>query len=132
MQNDEPAIRELFQTWHDATVKGDLSKLLTLMAEDVVFLLPGKPPMGKDLFAASFRGTSQQYRIDYTWNTEDLHVAGDFAYCRNHLDVTVTPQFTGSSVARRSGYTLTILRKTANGKWVIARDANLMTADSAK
>ena len=27
----------------------------------------------------------------------------------------------------RTGYTLTILRKTPAGKWLLARDANLMT-----
>jgi len=30
---------------------------------------------------------------------------------------------------RRSGYTLTILRKEADGKWRLARDANLLTEE---
>jgi ketosteroid isomerase-like protein len=28
---------------------------------------------------------------------------------------------------RRAGYTLTILHKTADGRWLLARDANLLT-----
>jgi ketosteroid isomerase-like protein len=28
---------------------------------------------------------------------------------------------------RRSGYTLTILRKQADGRWLLARDANLVS-----
>jgi ketosteroid isomerase-like protein len=44
---------------------------------------------------------------------------------RNYLTVTVTPP--GAAPIRRAGWTLTILRKTDAGKWVLARDANLMT-----
>ena len=29
----------------------------------------------------------------------------------------------------RSGYTLTILRKGTNGRWLLARDANLLMAE---
>jgi ketosteroid isomerase-like protein len=39
--------------------------------------------------------------------------------------LTVTPP--GGEPVRRAGYTLTILRKRPAGKWLLARDANLMT-----
>jgi ketosteroid isomerase-like protein len=52
-------------------------------------------------------------------------VLGEWAYLRNHVSVTVTPP--GGEPIRRAGYTLTILRKTPSGKWLLARDANLMT-----
>lgn len=34
----------------------------------------------------------------------------------------------GGAAMRRSGYTLTILRKERDGRWRLARDANLLTA----
>ena len=34
MSTGEQAIRDLIATWHSATAKGDVSQLLTLMAED--------------------------------------------------------------------------------------------------
>ena len=37
MQNDEQAIREVVADWQKAAAAGTLSKLLNLMAEDVVF-----------------------------------------------------------------------------------------------
>lgn len=43
---------------------------------------------------------------------------------RNHLDLTITPE--GGTPARRAGYTLTILRKQTDGRWVLTRDANLL------
>jgi hypothetical protein len=45
---------------------------------------------------------------------------------RNQLRVEVTPA--GETVAR-SGYTLTVLRKERYGRWVIARDANLLAVE---
>jgi len=41
MGSDERAIREVHTTWIDAVNAGDLVGLLTLMADDVVFLNPG-------------------------------------------------------------------------------------------
>lgn len=54
--NDEQAIRDLIATWHKASAAGDLTTVLKLMAEDVVFLVAGKPPMrGRDAFATGFK-----------------------------------------------------------------------------
>ena len=38
----------------------------------------------------------------------------------------------GRRARRRSGYTLTVLRKLSDGRWVISRDANLLTAEPAR
>jgi uncharacterized protein (TIGR02246 family) len=64
-------------------------------------------------------------QLDGTSDIQEIQVIGDWAYMRNHLDMTMTPE-RGEPVRRR-GYTLTILRKQANGRWVLMRDANLMT-----
>ena len=54
----------------------------------------------------------------------ELRVLGDWAYLRNHIELTVTPP--SGEVMRRSGYTLTILRKEPDGRWRLARDANML------
>jgi ketosteroid isomerase-like protein len=51
-------------------------------------------------------------------------VLGDWAYLRNFIDLVITPKDGGRPI-KRSGYTLTMLRKE-NGRWLLARDANLM------
>ena len=43
------------------------------------------------------------------------------------LLATVTPPG-GQAMAPRAGYTMTILRKQDDGRWVVTRDANLLTA----
>ena len=45
MPNDEQSIRELLTAWHDASVAGDLPKLLSMIDEDAVFLMAGHAPM---------------------------------------------------------------------------------------
>src|SRR5438105_4077320 len=61
MQNDEQEIRQLVAAWIAATKAGDSETVLSLMAEDVVFLLPGQPPMiGRAAFAAATPAQSGQ------------------------------------------------------------------------
>jgi len=128
MLDDEQAIGDLIATWQSATAANDLPKILSLMAEDVVFLVPGQPPMrGRESFAAGFRKAVQQYHIQSTAEIQEIQITGDWAYCWNRLTVTMTPLQAGSPV-RRQGYTLTIFRKQPDGAWVLYRDANLLSA----
>jgi uncharacterized protein (TIGR02246 family) len=125
---EEQAIRQLVADWQEATAAGDLNRLLSLMAEDVVFLAAGQPPMrGRDAFAKAFHGAMERFAIASECRVEELRVAGDWAYCWNHLRVTMTPRGAGA-VMRRSGDTLTVLRKE-DGGWVITRDANLLSGE---
>jgi uncharacterized protein (TIGR02246 family) len=95
------------------------------MAEDVLFMLPGREPFGKQTFAAASQGM-KDVRIEGRSDIQEIQVLGGWAWMRNYLDVTITPA-AGAAPVRRSGYTLTILRKEADGRWVIARDANLLS-----
>src|SRR5262245_44752625 len=127
MTDDERAIRDLVATWMEASRAGDLDTVLGLMADDVVFMVPGQRPFGKAAFRATSEGM-KNLRIDGKSDIQELQVLGDWAYLRNYLEVMVTPP--GSKPMRRSGYTLTILRKEADGRWRLARDANLLTPDA--
>ena len=126
MSNDERAIRRVIETWLSASERGDVETVLGLMADDVVFLVAGQPPFGKAEFAASFRGMiAKGVRMAAESHMQELAIAGDWAWCRTELRVTVTPK--AGSPMQRAGQTLTILRRT-NDTWVIARDANLLSA----
>lgn len=124
MQDDEQAIRQLVAIWLSATKAGDAEKVLSLMEEDVVFLLPGHPPMrGKAAFAASQSGL-QQFDFDATSEIQEIKVFGEWAYLWTKLSVVLTPAKGGASITR-TGNTLSILQKQA-GAWVIYRDANML------
>jgi uncharacterized protein (TIGR02246 family) len=123
MSEDERAIRELIATWMTASKAGDHDTVLSLMTDDAVFMVPGREPFGKEAFAAASKGM-QGVRFDGTGDIVELKVLGDWAWLRNRLKVTIAPP--GGSPTTRSGYTLTILRKEPDGKWRLARDANLL------
>ena len=128
MQNDEQAIRDLVARWSDASMAGEVETVLELIAEDAVFHVAGREPYGKEAFAHSFRQGLEQVRLDIRSEIAELEVVGDIAYARNHLRVLITPRGGGVPM-ERTGYAMTIFRKLPEGKWVLSRDANLMTAD---
>jgi uncharacterized protein (TIGR02246 family) len=49
--DNERAIRNLIETWMAASKAGDLATVLSLMTDDVIFMVPGKEPFGKEAFA---------------------------------------------------------------------------------
>jgi len=121
---DERAIRGVIEKWMAASKAGDLPTVLSLMADDIIFMVPGREPFGKEAFATNSR-QMKDVRVEGTADVLELHVLGEWAWCRTRLVVTITPP--QGTPATRSGSTLTIFRKQPHG-WVIARDANLLTA----
>ena len=122
--NDERAIRELVDTWMAASREGDLTAVLDLMADDVIFMTAGREPFGKEEFRASFEALSGM-KMDGRSDIRELEIAGDWAWIRNHIEISMTR--IGSEPVRRAGYTLTILRKADDGRWRLFRDANLVS-----
>jgi uncharacterized protein (TIGR02246 family) len=124
--NDEQQIRDLITTWLRVSAEGDISQILPLMTEDVVFLIAGQPPMrGREAFAASFAGWQGKFSLETDCEIQEIQVSGNLAYSWTRLSVTMTP-VAGGPANRRSGNTLTVLRKNADGNWQIFRDANLL------
>jgi uncharacterized protein (TIGR02246 family) len=129
MQNDEQVIRMLVNEWQVASAEGNLQRLAELMAEDVIFLMPGQAPMrGRQAYMDAFREGMKHYRIESQGEIKELQIANDLAYCWTHLTVTVTPHREGLPM-RRSGNSLSILRKSPESGWVIVRDANMLTPE---
>ena len=127
MSPDERAIRDVIATWLQASAAGDNEKVLSLMSDDVVFLVAGRPPFGKAEFAAASDALST-HRIEARSEVREVEVSGDLAYARSQLTVTMTPVAGGASL-RRSGPVLSVFRKTKDGRWLLARDANLLTVE---
>lgn len=126
MGPDEREIREVHSTWIDALNAGDLARLLTLMADDVVFLNPGQAPFGRDGFYANFSAAHQQVRIRCISELEEVVVVGEVAYTRSRDALSVTPR-AGGEATQFAGYRITIYREQPEGRWLLARDAHTLS-----
>jgi uncharacterized protein (TIGR02246 family) len=126
MQDDEQQIRDVVATWLAASKAGDVDTVLGLMADDVVFLVPGRAPMRKKEFATLSRAPpgAAPPQIDGRSEIQEIVVSGDVAFMWTKLAVVMTPP--GRQPIERAGHTLTVLRRVS-GRWLVARDANLLT-----
>lgn len=131
MDSDEKAIREFFPKWQQASSAGDNEALRGMMAEDIVFLTVGNPPMqGRDAFFALAGSAPNPFHLDFQQEVKEIKVMCDWAYSWTHLVVTAIPN-EGAQPIRRLGDIFTLFRKEADGRWVIARDANLLTIEKS-
>ena len=124
MTEDERAIREVVDRWMEASRRGDTAAVLELMTDDVVFMTPGREPFGKQEFRAT-ADAMRDVEMDGHAEVREIEVIGDRAWIRNRIDLTLMPA--GGEPLRRSGYTLTVLKKCEDGRWRLFRDANLVT-----
>ncbi len=126
MSTDEQSIRHLVNTWHTATAAGDIETVLSLMTEDVIFLVAGQPPMqGRSTFEKGLRALLASHCIESTFEIQEIEISGTLAYCWSVLKVQITSKAGGKPVVR-TGSAVSILRKQADGSWAVVRDANLL------
>jgi uncharacterized protein (TIGR02246 family) len=126
MTSDERAIRAVHSTWIEAVNTGDLARLLTLIADDVVFLNPGQAPLGREGFSSHFMAAHQQMRICCTSELEEVVVVGEVAYTRSRDKLSVTPR-AGGEGTELAGHRMTVYRRHPDGRWLLARDAHTLS-----
>ena len=127
MRSDEQAIREVHSTWIDAVNAGDLARLLVMTTDDVVFLNPGeechrpgwvlrqvlcRSPAASDPLRQRAEGGRDRRR-------GCLHAEPGLAH-------PCTPR-AGGEESRLAGDRMTIYRKQPDGRWLLARDANVLS-----
>ena len=123
--SDEQQIRGVIETWLAATRAGDLTAILNLMTEDVVFLTAESVPMRREDFVEQFKSMAGSVEVEGRANVQEITITGDLAVCWNLIEVKVTPLGGGATV-KRAGNTLTVFRRGDDGRWRIWRDANML------
>ncbi|HEY0683477.1 MAG TPA: SgcJ/EcaC family oxidoreductase [Steroidobacter sp.] len=126
MDADERQIREVHSAWIDAVNAGDLARLLTLAADDVVFLNPGQAPSGRAEFSTNFPAAHRKFRIGCVSELEEVVVVGEVAYTRSRDSLSVAPR-DGGEATQLAGHRITIYRKQPDGRWLLARDAHTLS-----
>ena len=83
--SDEQEIRELVATWMSATKAGDIETVLSLMTDDVVFLVAGQQPFGKQQFAAAMKPPATAHRMPLIDGHSEIQEITDFRRSRLHV-----------------------------------------------
>jgi len=125
MQADEQALRDHHAVWMAAVNAADVARLLPMMTEDVVLLNPGGPPIGREGFQAALLGGHAQFELRCDSELQEVVVVGDLAYTRCRDTLSLVPRAGGDTVAL-AGHRITVYRKQADGRWLLARDAHTL------
>jgi uncharacterized protein (TIGR02246 family) len=123
--NDEQAIRETILNWLAASKEGDSQSLAAMLDDDMLFVVRGQPPFGKQAFLAGSQG--KPYAFEATAEVREVVVNGNWALTRVELVIEVTAAQAAKPM-RFLGPTMTVWRKAATGRWLIWRDANMVAA----
>jgi uncharacterized protein (TIGR02246 family) len=123
--NDKQAIHQLSVEWMAALKAKDISKLLSLLTEDVVFLPPGLPPLrGKAAVEAMYKSFLPQFSsIEQQAALEEVEVVGDWAFAWGSESLVLVLQPGGSPI-QMDGKGLSILKRQPDGSWKFARAVN--------
>lgn len=98
-----------------------------MMADDCLFLNPGRAPFGRDRFSAYFAAAHRESRISCISELEEVVVVSKIAYTRSRDSLSVIPR-AGGAAQWLAGDRLTVYRKHPDGRWLLARDAHTLTA----
>jgi uncharacterized protein (TIGR02246 family) len=121
--SDEQPIRDLITTWVRASQVSDADTLDQLIDPDILFHRAGMEPFGREAFLDHVRRNAANVRVEVQADVQEVQVSGDLAFARTKLDVRVTPK--EGEPMHRSGYALTVYRRSPEGPWRLWRDANL-------
>lgn len=123
----EQEIRTLHSLWINAVNAGDLARLLTLLADDVVFVAPGQEPFGRERFSTHFTAALQQMRFVCTSEIEEVIVTGDLACTRCRDTLSIEPH-AGGKATQLAGHRMTIYRRQPDNRWLLSRDIHTLSA----
>jgi uncharacterized protein (TIGR02246 family) len=123
MTPEEREAREVHSTSVHALNAGALDRLITLMADDVVFLDPGEAPPGREEFRARFSAGHEEFRIACSSELEEVVVVACVAYTRSRDALSVIPRASGEA-AHLAGHRITIYPRQPDGRWLLDRDAH--------
>ena len=119
---DVAAINEIWIQYASSFSSGDLDSWISLWAENGVQMAPDAPAViGKEQIRAKYESILPQFIFKMAITTEEIRVAGDWAFSTGIYAVSITPK-AGGETAEIAGKYLTILERQADGSWKIVRD----------
>lgn len=119
---DAEAITAVFAEFDAAVAAGDLDRILTWYADDVVSMPPDMPArVGIDAMRASMQENMDQFTFELTSQVEEVEVAGDMAVALVSWSETLTPKAEGD-VMDMQGKWIVVFKRQADGSWKCWRE----------
>jgi uncharacterized protein (TIGR02246 family) len=124
---DEAAIKQMILEWKEAVLHRDISRLLSFIADDAVFMPPGQPLIrGKAEVEAMYKTAFEKFHMEQDFEVEEIQIAGDFAFFWGVDSAQLIPMEGGLTVNAR-GMGISILKRQSDGSWKFYRGINNMT-----
>ncbi|MFQ5928998.1 MAG: YybH family protein [Acidobacteriota bacterium] len=121
IQADKDAINQLRSDYEAAYNAQDAAGVAGLYTAGAVLSLPNQEPTsGRDAIQSNLQATFDQFEAKLSISSEELQVAGDWAFDAGTGTQTFTPKEEGEAIEAHSSY-IAVLKRQADGSWKIAR-----------
>jgi uncharacterized protein (TIGR02246 family) len=118
VEADEAAIRNLHNQIAAASNAGDITALHT---DDAIWMPPNEPALvGKEAIRTWAQSLFEQFTVEETVTTEEIQVAGDWAFLRGTYTFAVTPKAEGEP-QKETGNCFHIVQRQPDGSWKYTR-----------
>ena len=120
---DVEAINEVREREISVASAGDIEGYLAISTDDAVVMPPNEPSVtGKEAIRSWLQDFLNQFTIqNFTASSQEIVVAGDWAFERYSFNWTLVPKTGGESI-EDSGQCIHIYQRQPDGSWKIARD----------
>ncbi len=119
---DMEAINKVLEQEVAAINAGDVEAFAALFTDDAVLMAPGEPAViGTEAVRSWAQDFSDQFTVQYTVTSEEIVVAGNWAFQRLSFTLTLTPAAGGDPI-REGAKAIHIYLRQPDGSWKIARD----------
>lgn len=119
-------ITTLREAWLAAITTGDVDRLASLVADDVVIVHgDGRCIRGRDEFKTDFLKAFESSRINQKVVDPEIRVRGDWAFEIANVKSTLTPIRGGAAICAVTT-ALIAMRRQPDGAWKVARVVGLL------
>ncbi|MFQ5924010.1 MAG: YybH family protein [Anaerolineales bacterium] len=118
--DDIEAINQLRSDYAEAYNAQDAARLAGYHVADAVVSLPNEPPItGRESIQADLQQTFDQFQTEITISSNEMQVAGDWAFDAGTTVQKWTPKEEGEAMEIHGSF-IVILKRDADGSWKLA------------
>ena len=119
---DMEAINKVLEQEVAAINAGDVEAFVALFTDDAVLMPPGDPAgIGTQAVRSWTQELFDQFTVQYTATSEEIVVAGNWAFQRLSITLTLTPVAGGDPI-QLNAKGIHICQRQGDGSWKLTRD----------